>query len=84
MARYLEYKKILDVALIAADLQEIPPPLAPGDAASSLCAIANSTAADIQAGRRTTRRHTAHHDTRMLELNASRKTLRNANVFTST
>jgi hypothetical protein len=60
MDRYKEYKKILDAALIAADLQELPPPLAPLAAASSLRAIANSTAADIQAGRRTTtRRNTA-------------------------
>jgi hypothetical protein len=59
MARYKEYKKILDVSLIAADLQELPPPLAPLAAASSLRAIANSTAADIQVGRRTTTRRNA-------------------------
>jgi hypothetical protein len=78
-----EYKKILDVALIAVDLQEISPPLAPG----ALRSIANSTSADIQAGHHTplvvaffllpTRGPTP-------ELSVSRKMRLNASVFIAT
>ncbi len=53
------------MALIATELQELPPPLAPGITASSLRTIANSTISDLQAGRRTTRHRAAPTDPRV-------------------